>query len=75
MAKQIDPIVEVLDRVNLTLEGKDGGIPKSEVLPQLVAIIREMYLVQKEIRREVCPPPSFIQDNDVTHRIGGPAGT
>jgi hypothetical protein len=75
MSNKVDPVVEQLDEITKTLEGKEGGIPKTEILPALVAIVREMYLVQKEIRKEVCPPESFISDRDVPHRISGPAGT
>jgi hypothetical protein len=70
-----DPVVEQLDGIMLTLDGKEGGTPKQAIVPTLVAIIKEMYLVQKEIRKEVCPPESFISDRDVAHRISGPSGT
>lgn len=71
----LDPVVEQLNGIMLTLDGKEGGIPKQAILPTLVAIIKEMYLVQKEIRKEVCPPESFISDRDASHRIGGTLGT
>jgi len=70
----LDPVVEKLDGIMQTLEGKEDGVPKNEVIPSLVSIIKEMYLVQKEIRKEVCPPESFISDRDVAQRISGPLG-
>jgi len=70
----VDPVVQQLDGIMLTLEGKDGGMQKAQVLPTLVAIVKEMYLVQKEMRKEVMPPESFISDRDASHRIGGNLG-